>query len=222
MKTEEFIKMYWNQYIHLEKEFSQTLFYLSLDCSNDSAYSQAYSKLILEIGSEIDVIFKEYCMTIDSGFKKSYTSIGRYKESIQRVNPGFITQEVKLINRDRSIKPWEEWNVLQDAPWWWTTYNKVKHKRTSKVEIDNTEKEAYRFANQKYTLTALAGLYQIMVYFYHNLAIDEGKKILTPIPGSRLFKLVGGIWDSVSFYGDSAFYVDDNGSLIWETGIIHY
>ena len=197
MTTGEFSKIYWSQYIMLEKEFSNTLYYLALDNSNDTAYSQAYSKLMLEIGSEVDVVFKEYCRTIDSSFKASYSKIGRYKECIINCNPDFITQEVTVINHEQSLFPWQEWNTQSEAPLWWTTYNKLKHQRTSMVEIGNVKQEAYKFANQKYTLLALSGLYQIMIYLYHYLAEQEGKTVVTPLPGSRLFNLSGGEWDNI-------------------------
>lgn len=221
MTCEQFTNIYWSQYISIEKEFAATLHYLALDIKNESAYSQAYSKLMLEIGSEVDVVFKEYCKLIDSSFKGAYKTIGRYKESVKNNNPDFITQQVSIINYDRTLYPWIEWNTLPDAPWWWTAYNKVKHNRTSVVEIDGIKQEGYKFANQRYTLLALAGLYQIMVNFYQRLADGEGKQIITPMPGSRIFKMIGGVWDSISFYGDSAFYIN-NGNLIWESSTIHY
>ena len=221
MTCDEFTTIYWSQYISLEKEFVSTFQYLALDENNENAYSQAYSKLMLEIGSGIDVVFKEYCKLIDRSFKGSYKSIGRYKESVKNNNPDFISQEVMIINYNRKLSPWIEWNILSDAPWWWTAYNKVKHSRTSIVEIDRVKQEGYKFANQKYTLLALAGLYQIMVNHYQRLAVEEGRKIETPMPGSRVFKMAGGIWESIGFYGDSALYIDD-GNLIWETSAIHY
>ena len=222
MKSDEFTNLFWSQYISLEKEFTETLLYVALDVNNETAYSQAYSKLMLEIGSEIDVVFKEYCKEIDPAFKSSYRTIGRYKESIIKNIPDFITQEVSLINYNRIIQPWLEWSTLPEAPWWWTAYNKVKHSRISIVEIDGVKQEGFKFATQKYSLLALAGLYQIMVYLYYKIAVDEGKGIMTPMPGSRLFKLSGGIWDAINFYGDSAFYVNDDGCLIWEVSEIHY
>ena len=221
MTCDEFTIIYWSQYISLEKEFAATLHYLALDTKNENAYSQAYSKLLLEIGSEIDVVFKEYCKLIDNTFKGTYKSIGRYKASIKNYNPDFITQEVVIINYDRILCPWIEWNTLPESPYWWTVYNKVKHNRTSVVEIDGIKQEGYKFANQKYILLALAGLYQLLVNFYRRLASDQGKQIVTPIPGSRVFKMTGGVWDDISFYGDSAFYIND-GNLIWETSTIHY
>ncbi len=222
MKSDEFTRMYWSQYISLEKEFAATIHYLALDEKNDSSYSQAYSKLMLEIGSEVDVVFKEYCRTIDPTFKGSYKSIGRYKESISNCNPDFIAQFVDVKDSVRKLQPWIEWNS-EEAPFWWTAYNKVKHSRTTLVEIDGVKQEGYKFANQKYTLLALAGLYQIMVYFYQKLASDEAKRIVTPMPGSRIFELSGGMWDSISFYGDSAFYIDEEtGNLFWVTSSLNY
>ena len=224
MISEEFLKIYWSQYISLEKEFLVTLQYLALDVKNEDAYSQAYAKLMLEIGSEVDVVFKEYCKTIDTNFKNSYKTIDRYKESIKTCNPMFIQQEILVRNDYPTIKPWIEWNVLDKSvsPYWWTAYNKVKHNRTSVVQIDGIVQEGFKFANQKYALLALAGLYQIMVYFYQKIASIEKRRIVTPIPGSRIFKLIGGMWDSIDFYGDSALYIDENGNLIWETSMIHY
>ena len=224
MTSEEFIKTYWSQYISLEKEFLETLHYLALDVKNENAYSQAYAKLMLEIGSEIDVVFKEYCKLIDPSFKSTYKTIGRYKECMTKCNPIFIQQEVSVRNDYPTVQPWIEWNMPDalDAPYWWTAYNKIKHSRTSVVKIDDIEQEGFRFANQKYVLLALAGLYQIMVYFYQKIASDEQRRIVTPMPGSRTFELIGGIWDSIHFYGDSAFYINENGDLIWRTSSIHY
>lgn len=221
MTSDEFINMYWSQYISIEKEFTGTTYYLALDEKNDSSYSQAYSKLMLEIGSEVDVVSKEYCRVIDPTFKNSYKTIGRYRESIRNCNPDFITQSVDVNGSVQILQPWKEW-TSEEAPSWWTAYNKVKHSRTSIVEIDGVKQEGYKFANQKYTLLALAGLYQIMIYYYQKIASDELKRIVTPLPGSRIFELSGGMWDSISFYGDSAFYINENGSLIWETSSIHY
>lgn len=224
MTSEEFIKTYWSQYISLEKEFLATLHYLTLDVKNEDAYSQAYAKLMLEIGSEVDVVFKEYCKLIDANFKNSYKTIGRYKECVTQCNPIFIQQEVTVRNDYPTVQPWIEWKTPDalDAPCWWTVYNKVKHNRTSIVKINGIEQEGIKFANQKYILLALAGLYQIMVYIYQKIASDEGRRIVTPMPGSRMFELIGGIWDSIHFYGDNAFYINEEGHLMWETSPIHY
>lgn len=58
MLSDDFINNYWSQYRLLEKEYLNTLQFITLDEDNDNAFSQAYIKLILELGSEIDVVFK--------------------------------------------------------------------------------------------------------------------------------------------------------------------
>lgn len=222
MTCDEFIFIYWNQYISLEKEFTKTFHYIALDNTNYSAYSQAYAKLMLEIGSEVDVIFKEYCKQIDTSFKTKYSKITRYKDSINTHNQDFISQTVIVENFNLTVQPWIEWNSL-DAPYWWTAYNKIKHNRTSMVEIDNKKDIGYKFATQKYTLLGLSGLYQLMLYLYYKLASDEHQVILTPMPSSRLFKLVGGDWDKVSFYGEIALVYDSKTqSLNWVNSKLHY
>ena len=53
MNEDEFLGLYWKNYILLEKEFSETLEYITLDVDNYNVYSSRYIKLLLQIGSEI-------------------------------------------------------------------------------------------------------------------------------------------------------------------------
>ena len=221
MTSDEFISVYWSQYISIEKEFTETLHYLALDTDNDDAYSDAYAKLMLQVGSEVDVVFKEYCTVIGGTNVTTYKTILDYRACVSNYSPTFISQQVSIINDNRKLQPWSEWSIPPNSLWWWRAYNKVKHSRTSVVDIDGVSKTAFKFANQKYTLMALAGLYQVLVYFYREIASAEGKSIVTPMPGSRLFKLTGGMWDYIDFYDEIAYYVD-NGNFTWVHGAFHY
>lgn len=221
MNSEEFLDTYWSYYISIEKEFMNTFQYISLDEDNNNSFSQSYAKLIMEICSEIDVLFKEYCRFLDEKFNKRYSKIVRYRECIRNKKPEFVDQEVQLIRNDIIIVPWSEWDDA-DSPSWWTVYNKVKHHRTSIVKINNISKEAYKFANQEYTLLSLAGLYQLLIYYYYDISVCENKRVVVPLPGSRMFRLVGGIWKDVTFYGDYATYINDEGYLIREWSNIYY
>lgn len=156
MKTDEFIDVYWSQYILIEKEFMNTINYVSLSTDNYETYSNAYLKLLLQIGSEIDVIFQLYCKLLDSNFSKE--GITNYKECIQEFKPDFICQDVNVIANNVMIQPWEKWNY-EGSPYWWMAYNKIKHCRFDICKIDGKEKEGYKFANQEYTVHALAALY---------------------------------------------------------------
>ena len=81
---------------------------------------------------------------------------------------------------DESIRLTKFGTILRSS-FWWTAYNKIKHERITKIELEGVTQESFRFANQKYTLLALAGLYQIMVYFFYLLATKEGEIVVTPI-----------------------------------------
>ena len=253
MTSSEFIYAYWSQYISIEKEFVETMHYVTLDEDNDNTFSQAYSKLMLQIGSEVDVAFQRYCKKISGNPKNHFDGINQYKDCVVKHNPVFIKQEIEVKKTSRTLKPWIEWNnpsrgvvistqqtqnLVQQSltqksgqksqsqqtssPSWWLAYNAIKHNRTGKESIDGEEKECYKFANQKNTLHSLAGLYQILIYYYYEVAKDEQLRLKTPIPGSRLFVLKGGGWDSIGFFEDVAWYINDEGCLIFETGLIHY
>ena len=219
MLCKEFINTYWSQYILLEKEFVSTLHYLSLDRENEEAFSQAYLKLLLELGSEIDVAFKQYCRNIDPSFRGE--KITDYQACVRVKEPDFIMQNVEEKITGRTLMPWAKHDNSQNAPYWWKAYNKVKHNRTESSKIDSEEKLSYKFANQKYTLLALAGLYQILVYTYYKLAKNEDKRICTPMPGSRLLELKGGMWDSVEFFDEIACYME-NETIYLESSSLHY
>lgn len=226
LTCDKFTDVYWAHYISLEKEFASTLRFVSIDPSNENTFSEAYSKLLLEIGSEVDVVLKEYCKLLQPSF--SGETIVQYKSTINSVRPDFCTQDVLILKTEDKIKPWYAWggsiveagSVVKN-PYWWKVYNKVKHDRTETGTIAFETKEYYKFANQKYTIHALAGLYQTLIYLYYNLATTEGKKVVTPLPGSRMFELTGGAWDTNQFYRDVAVYIDD-GVLIMESSNIPY
>ena len=216
-----FTDIYWAHYVSLEKEFLNTLKYVSLSNDNYSAYSETYSKLMLEIGSEIDVVLKIYCKLLQPTFNGN--CITDYMTLISVSKAAFSTQEVSISTNEVKVQPWINWSRSDGgiSPFWWTAYNKIKHNRTGTGTINGVTKEYYKFGNQENTLLALAGLYQTLLHIYYELAISEHKKVLIPLPGSRIFELTGGPWSSIQFYRDYAFYVD-NGSLIMESSSVYY
>ena len=226
LNCDKFTEIYWSHYIALEKEFASTLRFVSVDPNNDNTFSAAYSKLLLEVGSEVDVVLKEYCKMLQPTF--SGDTIDHYRKLIHPLKPDFCTQDVLVLINDTTVQPWFAWggniteagNVVSN-PYWWKVYNKVKHQRTETGTIAGETKEYYKFANQKYTVLALAGLYQILIHIYFDLATAEGKQAVTPLPGSRIFELTGNKWNSNQFYRDIAVYIE-NGTLIMESSNIPY
>ncbi len=218
---DKFCETYWSHYISLEKEFINTLKYVTLDTDNYTTYSEAYFKLLLEIGSEVDVVLKAYCELLDSSFNDD--KISDYRTCIHAQKPTFFVQEVIVHENKMTLKPWNNRDTAGTlfSPFWWTAYNKCKHNRTDTGSINGTTQEYFKFANLEYALNALAGLYQVILYLYRIIAESENKVIKIPLPGSRIFKLNGTEWSDVQFYGDSAFYID-NGTFYIESSTIHY
>jgi hypothetical protein len=208
---------YWSQYIHLEKEFCQTIRFATLSDANRDTFSAEYSKLLLEIGSEVDVVANLYCKLLDSSFRKSKPTIKDYRKIICEKSPRFSYQGVVHRRGDVSkLLPWYIWHDDSDAiPAWWIVYNKVKHDRLGEGKINGVTKKYYMFANQFYTLSALAALYQLLMSIYLRISIQEGLRIRCPLPGSRIFMMDGDVWASEDIYdSDDASYVDENFNVV--------
>lgn len=218
ISCEQFDNLYWVNYVALEKEFLQTCKYVTLSDDNFDTYSSSYLKLLLEIGSEVDIVLKEYCKMLDASFAGS--TVSDYRACVLAHEPSYLNQKVMVNEGMINLTPWDNRDANGDyiSPFWWKAYNKCKHCRTEVGMIEGQNKEYYKFANLKYTLNALAGLYQTYIFLYKILADSEGKEIKVPLPGSRIFRLDGGVWSSITFYKDVAFWIDENGYLIYETG----
>lgn len=222
VSCELFLDMYWRQYILLEKEFCKSLNFVSLSKDNYNTFSNAFIKLILQIGSEIDVSLKMLCGLFEEEYQGS--NILAHMRCIENNDNSFFAQVVKVRteNEDLEIEPWKDYKHSEGTcPYWWTVYNKVKHERTRIGEINHETKAYYKFANLKNALFGLAALYHVLVFSYYRLAENDTIKkryVFTPLPGSRLFRLTGDLWDSVTFYDEFAFRVDNDGYLIMEYG----
>ena len=214
-----FILKYWKYYIQIEKEFVQTINYVSIDSSNFNCYSDAYMKLMLQIGSEVDITCKLLCNLLGDNIKNG--TIGKYKECITKHIKDFCNIRITEKQSKISSCPWEEWKCADTNPTWWVIYNKIKHHRVSSGSIVGVKQEYFKFANLKYTMLSLMGLYQIMLYSYYYLAKAESKKVFVPLPASRLFETESSIWKDTDLGTNLIMYVDD-GQLCIETGLFEY
>lgn len=218
MDKKKFIQLYWKNYIAIEKEFTKTLEYITLDSDNYETFSGAFIKLLLQIGSEIDLSAKLLCKQYNKHTKLE--DINDYRFIIMGADKDFGNTKVDILQHCNitSFKPWESWNNNKN-PVWWTAYNMIKHRRMEIGTIGGIKKDYYKFANLKNTLFALGGLYQLLIYIYFVL-VDSTEEIKVPIAGSHLFILSGNRWDTVKFYQDIAFFVDTtSGHLFCETGV---
>lgn len=185
MTETNFLKNYWELFINIENYFIKTFKYVSLDEENFNTFSNEYIKLLLFICSEVDVIFKtilgEKNITLSKECMDEYTS----KRTFIYQDFDNLLVKVAMKSLNYYIQPWKNY-YLNNYLDWWKSYNKCKHERTSVVEIANVKKEAYKFANLKNVLLALASLYTLEIILYKEIKIN-----CSPEKGleSKLFKL---------------------------------
>ena len=214
MNAKDFEIQYWQQYILLEKELLQTDKYVTISPDNYPTYSSAYGKLLLEIGSEIDIVSKTLCCFLGD---TNASIITEYANSITTQFPEFTSISVEVLNRSLIIQPWNNWTST-NSPLWWQAHNKYKHDRLGSWK----GKDNYKWANLENTISSLAGLFQIEVYAFYELVKNQNDSSKTPMPGSRLFILKGGKWDNVEFSQDFSLYINNKGQLMLEMGMFQY
>ena len=191
MTISEFKSNYLNHYLLLEQDFKITIDYVTLEENNFTTYSVAYLKLLLTIGSEIDVMLEflsrlyEPTTTV-SGFGCS--------KIILNHEPNIQSLEIFVNNKSFSLLPWKA-NPIPD---WWTAYNEIKHNRyEDALKFDPTRKY-YQFANLQNVLNALAALLSLELYAYRLIAINEGERQFVPAIKS-IFTVNSSHWKDAEF-----------------------
>ena len=129
--------------------------YIEISEDNYRTYSIELTRLLLSIGSEIDVVAKLLCKLANP--EAASNNINKYREILTHKFPGLPEVEISLPKYLISLKPWFEW-LENKTPKWWDCYNKVKHERSLH----------FREANLENVLFATAGLCVLVSYFYYD------------------------------------------------------
>lgn len=150
----EFNKMFWKQYLLLEKDFLETEEYVAIEPGNNNTFSRRFTYLFLNICSEIDSIAEEYCKLVNPAKK--------VKNILQKFEV-IVENDSKIKDYRLSTKhPYEIMYFVpfagfdsESAAGWWQNYNLVKHFRTASPDKG---KPNYQQANLKNVMLALAAL----------------------------------------------------------------
>jgi hypothetical protein len=161
-------RLHWNYFLAIERDAEVLSRYVEFDARNFDCFSIEIARIVLAVGSEIDVVCKQVCRTINPSSKAD--DINDYRNEITSAIPHIPNFEVLVPRFGLSLHPWDEWrDATAGVPLWWTAYNKVKHHRDSH----------YDYANLKNALNAIAGLFVVVLYLYKNDAESGG---LSPAP----------------------------------------
>lgn len=173
MGSKRLLHDYWRYYIELEKQVCRTRRYVSFESANYSTYSVEYIQLLQAICSEIDVVGKIIAQFSNPDFKVDRkTNINKWGFEVQTAFNGIDSKTIYFDDRVE-ITPFKKWKYQKkdgrkitlaegaQNPFWWTSYNSVKHGRTS---IDENDIVNYKKANLKSVIYSLGALY-ILEYF---------------------------------------------------------
>lgn len=145
----------WYYFLSLEKDFVGTIDFVHLHAANAKTFSNEYAKLILLIGSEVDVVAKMLCQSVAPGQKAE--NIDLYRTIITDAFPGMHTIEIDITKFAMKVQPWLNWDpAVAQSPNWWKSYNNVKHQRD----------KSFSDANQESTLNAICGLLALLLYYF--------------------------------------------------------
>src|SRR5882762_1540796 len=98
----------WYYFLSVEKDFIRTLDFVELHASNLKAFSNEYAKLLLLIGSEVDVVAKMLCAKVAPDQKAK--NIVDYKTILTAKFVGLHTVEIEIPRYSMSLQPWLRWD----------------------------------------------------------------------------------------------------------------
>ncbi len=156
---------YWQHFLALEADFAATSRYIGFSTQNYKAFSIEFAKLLLAVGSEIDVLNGIICGILDKKAKRC--NIDDYRVCLT-AHTSITSEKVLLRRYSLTFEPWKDW-VLGKNPSWWRSYNDVKHHRDLHFAEANLENCA----------NAIAGLFVIVLYCHK---AEKSTDSLEPYP----------------------------------------
>ena len=163
--------LHWNHFLTLEEDLLTISRYVEFanvydengnSYNNNSTFSAEIAKLLLNIGSEVDVVLKEICKKYNVNTSKA--NIKTYMNTVKTHIPYFTNVIVNIPRLGiKNLTPWEQWDNSK-SPLWWQAYNNVKHNRNL----------YFHEANIKNCLNAAAALYICVLILYKDKA-NSGK-----------------------------------------------
>ena len=125
---------YWQHFLALESDFAVTSRYVEFSQRNFATFSVEYAKLLLAVGSEVDVLAKITCEKIDNAKPEN---INDYRKCLTK-HSKIASEEVVIRRYNLTFRPWADWAAGKN-PAWWGSYNNVKHQRDTHFHEANLE-----------------------------------------------------------------------------------
>lgn len=172
--------MHWNLFSVLESDLANVSRYIEFDGRNFDTFSTELSKLLLSVGSEVDIVLKQLCNKVAPKAPKK-NIIDYFKVITSSPNlKEMLGEEIFVPRYCLSFKPFDGWDE-DTRPIWWKSYNNVKHNR----------QHNYPEASLRNVLLATSAL-MLCVFYLEKLSNPQksAKKITSTFqPDTQLLKL---------------------------------
>lgn len=178
-------------FLAIESDLLLVSRYIEFCKENMETYSFELARLLITIGSEVDIALKIFCREVDNNAElenmSDYKKILLNDEKMNNVNGTFNVGKrfwdknvrIDIPEYSMHLHPWQGLEHDKKLPWW-DAYNNIKHNRI----------ECYMEANLRNVLSAAAGLFYIIRQLYFsgpNLMWDKNAMS----PGYRIFVVSG-------------------------------
>ena len=132
---------HWNYFMALEEDLMKVSRFIEFSKENFETYSIELARLLMAATSEVDVVFKEICV---SKKKKENMGIKDYRNFFRNAEPwdipkkAFIKDSVLIPRYNLHCEPWENWGYGEEkVPNWWNANNDIKHHRSTEFHQAN-------------------------------------------------------------------------------------
>lgn len=157
---------HWEYFLTLDDDLERVSRYIEFVPDNFGTHSVELVRLILAAASEIDVVAKSFCRTLNPN--RIFENIDQYRSGIMTRCPGFAILKIAVPRYSLVFEPWAAWGTGENPSWWHGYYN-VKHHRDLQ----------YRDANLENALNTVSGLFALVLYYYQ---LNLYKHQLAPWP----------------------------------------
>jgi hypothetical protein len=167
--TRDAQSVHWNYFLALEQDLAGISRFVEFHEDNYDVYSIELAHLLLASASEIDVVLKSLCQR--HGLRKQKPNIHDYRKNIQKHQDRFIKERCMIPRYGLTLTPWKNWeNESEQSPFWWQSYNNVKHNRSV----------CFAEASLKNVLNSMAALFIANIHYHApNCQLPAGVAPLT-------------------------------------------
>ena len=107
---------HWEYFLTLDDDLGRVSRYVEFVPDNFGTHSVELVRLTLAAGSEIDVVAKSFCRTLNPN--GTFENINEYRAEIMARYPGFATLKITVPRYGLVFEPWAAWGSGQNPSWW--------------------------------------------------------------------------------------------------------